>query len=728
MTNLIDGPPNDGEPPPAQRPPDDDASDVTQNNKRRAKEPVDQLVEKTVKFRFPQTSATGHSVDPALFHLHWMQMVQEAFGTSIEIFNNNGGKMPSIDLMRWKAEHHQKQFKILSTGNNEQRDYRQKFKNDDRDQSKYIIHRIRTSLTMTAMKQVQRISNLLEENGVFMSEHRWPEDIWQLKRLGFMLGLDPQVYTPQQAYESLLQDLRKKVPQTTKIPKFAVVFCSPKVTWKNQFRKTKAYCIEVEKTNAMELVKILKSAYKDSREFVPFQMRDKSPEAYANNIDRQTQMMADTRVITLNYFGPDIMFYLTEHIMAINGITAIIPARTIDIDGKYRLPVHKNDFHAIRRTLQTNLNNWCDTYVQCDLERASRKFSGHSPEVAHINADDYSSGEDTYMTDSINTALSYDSVSSDLTNNDSHASESNYPKAPSTWASRIRANLQVPTQFKQHPLPPSTATTVPIQDDLISDLASSKAEVDELKRKILIMEAEKETEKLEKAQQQKEMQFQAAKQKFDYERRMMEQKKELDERLAEQKKQIEEKAAQDRIDMEESLAQRIAQAIQANDRAHPPAPPPPSITTPQIDLTTVLQNYDHQIKVLTELIRTIATSNTSSSEERNATKRSAPMEIIDLSVDHDDINHLKHSGDLHMDRAQSKAPAERKRQDTRATPQKLPPPARNPLVPTTTLYTPADNPMSPASDISCSIAYTPDRRHPSTWESHQRTPETKSTV
>ena len=37
--------------------------------------------------------------------------------------------------------------------------------------------------------------------------------------------------------------------------------------------------------------------------------------------------------------------------------------------------------------------------------------------------------------------------------------------------------------------------------------------------------------------------------------------------------------------------------------------------------------------------------------------------------------------------------------------------------------------MSPESELSSSIAAdTPDRRHPSTWVSHHRTPETKSTV
>ena len=191
----------------------------------------------------------------------------------------------------------------------------------------------------------------------------------------------------------------------------------------------------------MELVKILKSAYRETREFVPFQMRENCPEAYVDNIDRQIQMMADTRVIVLNYFGPDIMFYLTEHIMSINGVTAIIPSKTINIDGKYRLPVHKDDFRAIRRTLQANLLTWCETHVQCDLERVSRQYSGKSPEVAPINADDYSSGEDTYMTDSINTALSYESVLSELTNNDSQASESKYPRAPTTWATSGNPDL-----------------------------------------------------------------------------------------------------------------------------------------------------------------------------------------------------------------------------------------------------------------------------------------------
>ena len=131
------------------------------------------------------------------------------------------------------------------------------------------------------------------------------------------IGIDPQVYDPQQAMERLLQDIRQRIPKTMKFPKFAAVFCSPKVRRQDQWLKTKAYAIEVEKGCSKEFLHVLKVAYKGTNEFVPFQMRAKHPKAFARNIHKQTTMMADTRVILLNYIGNDMMFYLKEHILAI---------------------------------------------------------------------------------------------------------------------------------------------------------------------------------------------------------------------------------------------------------------------------------------------------------------------------------------------------------------------------------------------------------------------------
>jgi hypothetical protein len=90
MTNQAVASPNDGEANPAHQNHDDDASEATQTDTRRSMKTEEFLIEKTVKFRFLKLDSV-HSVDLVLFHLHWLQMVQEEFGDCIQVFNNNGG-------------------------------------------------------------------------------------------------------------------------------------------------------------------------------------------------------------------------------------------------------------------------------------------------------------------------------------------------------------------------------------------------------------------------------------------------------------------------------------------------------------------------------------------------------------------------------------------------------------------------------------------------------------
>ena len=106
--------------------------------------------------------------------------------------------------------------------------------------------------------------------------------------------------------------------------------------------------------------------------------------------------------------------------------------------------MHKDDFFSVRRTLQENLTKWCETFVLDDVERLGSKYSG-SPEVSTIEADGYSSGEGTYMTESVQTAMSFDSATSDLTNTDSllgATQPASALQAPANWAQRIQASLK----------------------------------------------------------------------------------------------------------------------------------------------------------------------------------------------------------------------------------------------------------------------------------------------
>ena len=317
--------------------------------------------------------------------------------------------------------------------------------------------------------------------------------MWEVTRLGFMIGLNPDVYDPKQAHEKMVHELANKLPQYTKIPKFALVYSSPSVMWNHRTFRTKAYSIEAEKKTSIELMKLLTKAYKkETKEYVPFQQRNKHPEAYAKHVVRHTEILAANRTIVLNHCGRDVMFYLHEYVMEIPGVQAVVPAPSVDIDGKYRVSVHKDRFYSIRKFLQNNLAEWCEQYVMCDNER-TLKFAG-KPEVAAINSDGYSSGEGSYMTDSVNTAMSYGSDLSDLTHLESSSQEQHkegnaFPQAPAGWAARIRESLQI--KEVGYSTSDTTTPTTSGNEELISDLASSRAEVDDLKQKMAQLEMDK---------------------------------------------------------------------------------------------------------------------------------------------------------------------------------------------------------------------------------------------
>ena len=358
MTNLLAVPPDDGRPATAHQPAEDDSSEATKTDNRSSKKKEEKMIEKTVKFRFLRAK-DRQNVDPATFHLHWIQHVQEEFGDNVQVFNNNGTMMPKIDMLRWNSTQHAKYFKAYSP-NADRQDKRggNNNKQGEGGTTTIIIHRVRTIMTMTAMKEPQRIRNLLYDNNVFLTEHRWTEDIWDVTQLGFILGMNPQVHDPIQAKAELVNELRKRLPNHTKIPKFAVVFSSPKVQRRNSWLKTKAYSIEVERQNSLEMQKLLKIAYKDSHEFVPFQMKTKYPDAYANRLLQQTKLISETKIIYLNNIGSEAMFYLTELIKAVQGVQTLVPAKTVNEDGAYRVSCHLDNYHSVRSTLLTNLERW----------------------------------------------------------------------------------------------------------------------------------------------------------------------------------------------------------------------------------------------------------------------------------------------------------------------------------------------------------------------------------
>jgi hypothetical protein len=480
-------------------PPDDD-SDITPTDDRNARKTERKRQEKTLKFRFkPSTSMSGQ-VNPSVVHLHWIALIQEAFGDKVHIFDNNNKVLPTVDLVRWDQVQHQHHFKIHRQTPNDSNNYeesatQQTFSNAKKAQ--LIIHRIQTTVTLREIKNAPKVRKLLVDNSCYLYEHHWQENVWNTTHLGFMVGIDPQYYDVDQATMKISSEIHKKLPRT-KVPPIRLVFSAPQVRTDDFYATTKAYAIETEKSTSLTMMQILKETYHGNATFVPFQLRSKNTEAYVRFIRQQSRILASHHVIILQNIGPDAMFYLVDHIQALPGVMDVTPSKTVENNGNYRILVQQAQFNKLRRSLMKNLTQWYSQHVPTEALPREGLYPG-IPRVAPLMEDGYSSGEDSYMATSIATAFAFEGPLPSM-DNDRHLTQSipqpdRSTRPPQTiqqgvpagvningsdtWADRLRASDQPSTQNRS--FSPSASSH---QSDLISDLASSRAEVADLKKQM----------------------------------------------------------------------------------------------------------------------------------------------------------------------------------------------------------------------------------------------------
>jgi hypothetical protein len=455
--------------------------------------------EKTLRFRFPVMTGGNSIVAPPVLHYHFIAAVQDAFGDTIQFIDNKNRVVNKIDVVRFDIKVQKNLFKWYSGSSNKQTGTMAQppdaVNPNDRHTTKYVSHRIRTSLSMAEIKSNERVKKLLIDHNFYVNFHRWDETEWDIVQLGFFFGLDPTFLNVDQATSTITADLQaaiaaKPTPRP-KMPKFKLVFGSPKITIKNKAVRTKAYAIESQRSTSGELIKLLKEAYKTTGSFVAYQMRQRSPDALHKLIRAQTQFIANNRVILLNNIGEGAIFYVEPHITAIPGVQGLLPTRN---SGQYKVSVQQKDFNRVRQHLVKNLEEWYTTHVTTDAQNVEGRFTG-PPAVSAISADDYSDDEQSYMTVSINAAMSLVSILSD--DEDQTGTRTSGQTNDSSKAK------PVPTSITGWPTLPGGSTTettsTPTQysaldQTILNDLASSRAEVEALKVQVTQLVAQRDSQ------------------------------------------------------------------------------------------------------------------------------------------------------------------------------------------------------------------------------------------
>lgn len=474
----------------------DDETVVTPTRGERMKPKERTSVEKTLKFRFVP-SRNNDNIHPAILHAHWMHEVLMAFGgDSVQFLDNRNRQVTKIEPLRTDPEAYIQQFHLHYDRHTFSSKTKSSNPPDYRSATSYFVHRIRSSVPLSELKANANVFKLMKDHDFYVNEHRWSEADWETTQLGFLYGVDPQFYDIDQATTKFTNTLRQALPRV-KTPKFRLVYCSPKIkNAKGRVVRTKAYAIETMRADRDELNKLLKVAYKDSGTFVPFKMRGRHPEAFERFIKAQTQTLATNYVILLNHIGPDAMHYLSDRILATPGVLSLLPSISVNDDGKYKVLVHQKNYHQVRNHLKEVIPKWYQEYVEPDAKAPEHRYPG-PPEVSPIESDGLSQGENTYLTISINTAMSigsnisnesppsfiypkdHHSATDESTLGGSQANSSNIGK---TWADKVRGSRTYSSSE-----PTSTADSER-QTALQQELATSRAEVAALKERLARIE------------------------------------------------------------------------------------------------------------------------------------------------------------------------------------------------------------------------------------------------
>jgi hypothetical protein len=461
----------------------DDDTVNTPNHGEKVQEKSDMLNEKTLRFRFPSMT-DGDPVSPSVVHARWMGLLQEEFGEAVQIYDNKNRIVKKLDTIRASKQLIKNHFVWYAPGNKRNPNTTPQTQANNRRVTTYLLHRIRTSCSLSEIKANAKVRALLKDHNFYVNEHRWNETEWDTTQLGFFFGIDPSFYNVDQATAKITAEIQKAMAGK-RIPKFKLVFTSPKVTSGRKSISTKAYAIESQRQASQELIQVLKTAFKSTGAFVPYQMRNKHPDAFIKLIKAQTQLLAKNRVINLNHIGTEAMYYMSDHIQSVMGVQALLPTKYTDL-GQYKVLVTEKDFKKVREHFQKYLIPWYDQYVEPDARNPESRYPG-PPAVASIDADDYSEDEKSYMTVSVNTALSMTSVLSD----DSSPESSGIPAhvAPRKWA-------DVASDMSNHSSSSKKDTSNAVFSDaseLISALSTSQAEVAILKEQVAELRAERET-------------------------------------------------------------------------------------------------------------------------------------------------------------------------------------------------------------------------------------------
>jgi hypothetical protein len=386
------------------------------------------LTELTLRFEYEPTDRNLASQFP-MIHINLLKEIQRALEDEVIIFNNKGNKIGEIDLVEWGSPTmHQRNFKLHVKPGNQRR------------RTKYlIIHRVHTTQTLSSIRQITGLKDLLQAKNCYLRAHAWDETVVNLVQAGHSINCNPQHYTPEAAMARIQSEVRAKNPKA-KLPPIRLIYASLR---KDNLR-SKAYAIEFAQEDAQAALRILKDTYTGTNRFLLARMRHTNPDAYCKALKMQNQHLSSAYVIPLLNIPEAAMFYLRERLLAIEGVKDVVTTRHTETTGRYNILVDKDHFKNAKQWLTANFTKMYADRVPNEAQKT--ELYGNPCVGGRGSTDEDSFGDQSFLSMS---AASFASV-------DTATFPDTFDSFPTTSWSQVTQNAVE--------IPRAVATTTQISD------------------------------------------------------------------------------------------------------------------------------------------------------------------------------------------------------------------------------------------------------------------------
>lgn len=228
--------------PPDKPDPHDDETVATPPKKGQSARKNERETTRKVIYITSEVRANDDMANFRFHHVELLQTIQTAF-PEMTIYDNHENTINNLAWTKWsEASYYMAHFNI-----HQKPPPIKPFQttSTSRPSKAIVVHRIKSSETMSNIRNNPQVTSILQKHKLFIRQHNWEPDEWDTVPLGVLLGINPFSYSTNDAMININTAMKKANVKSTIT--YQVFRNKTQITINDNRISTQAYMVEVKK-------------------------------------------------------------------------------------------------------------------------------------------------------------------------------------------------------------------------------------------------------------------------------------------------------------------------------------------------------------------------------------------------------------------------------------------------------------------------------------------------